>query len=97
MEGVRATVANRLATDGDTWTEIFSRHNSGTYNNQWMVVNNNLFNPGEMSLKPGLFWVLEQIPGYYRREDLTSVLEEKTFWPSYNSPYFPGTLNFLID
>ena len=25
LEGVRATVANRLAEDGDTWTEIFSR------------------------------------------------------------------------
>ena len=25
LEGVRATVANRLAGDGDSWTSIFSR------------------------------------------------------------------------
>ena len=25
LEGVRATVANRLAGDGDSWTRIFSR------------------------------------------------------------------------
>ena len=25
LEGVRATVANRLAGDGDTWTQMFSR------------------------------------------------------------------------
>ena len=44
----------------------------------------------ESNLQPGLFWVLEQIPGYFQREDLTKVLENKTFWPSYNSPYFQG-------
>ena len=46
----------------------------------------------------GLFWVLEQIPGYTQRNDLTKVLETRTFWPSYNSPYFPGSLwsNYII-
>ena len=44
----------------------------------------------EPELSPGLFWLLEQIPGYFRREDLTPVLQSKTFWPSYNSPYFTG-------
>ena len=90
LEGVRATVANRLATDGKSWTGVFSRYNSGTYNNQWMVVDNKLFHPHEQQLRPGLFWVLEQIPGYLRREDLTRVLQTRTFWPSYNSPYFTG-------
>ena len=90
LEGVRATVANRLATDGESWTRVFSRHNSGTYNNQWMVVDNKLFSPHQPELRPGLLWVLEQIPGYVRREDLTSVLQARTFWPSYNSPYFTG-------
>ena len=90
LEGVRATVANRLATDGESWTRVFSKHNSGTYNNQWMVVDNKLFTPHQESLNAGLLWVLEQIPGFTRREDLTEVLQNRTFWPSYNSPYFPG-------
>ena len=47
----------------------------------------------EPKLSPGLFWLLEQIPGYFRREDLTHVLQTKTFWPSYNSPYFTDVFN----
>jgi len=93
LEGVRATVANRLATDGESWTRVFSKHNSGTYNNQWMVVDNKLFTPHQESLNAGLLWVLEQIPGFTRREDLTEVLQSRTFWPSYNSPYFPDVFN----
>ena len=30
-------VATRLATGGDSWTSIFSKFNSGTYNNQVFV------------------------------------------------------------
>ena len=90
LEGVRATVANRLATDGESWTRMFSRYNSGTYNNQWMVLDNKLFTPHQDQLTDGLLWVLEQIPGYFRRQDLTEILQTRTFWPSYNSPFFPG-------
>ena len=31
-----------------------------------------------------------QLPGTFERADVTEVLARKTFWPSYNSPYFPG-------
>lgn len=31
MEGIRTQVANRLAVDGATWADLFSRYNSGTY------------------------------------------------------------------
>jgi len=93
LEGIRATVANRLATSGKTWTKLFSRYNSGTYNNQWMVVDFNLFTPGEAPLQPNLLWVLEQLPGFTKAADVTKVMEKKTFWPSYNSPYFPEVFN----
>jgi len=94
LEGIRSTVANRLATDGRSWTKLFSIHNSGTYNNQWMVVDYNRFQPGRAGgLEPGLLWVLEQIPGYIQSADLTQVLEKKGFWPSYNSPYFTDVFN----
>lgn len=33
MEYTRVQVANRLATDGESWVDTFSRENSGTYNN----------------------------------------------------------------
>merc|ERR1712212_681476 len=73
LEGIRSTVANRLATNGHSWADLFSIHNSGTYNNQWMVVDYNKFRPGQSTLANDLFWVLEQIPGYIQSADLTKV------------------------
>lgn len=35
LEYARAMVANRMARTGREWVEIFRKHNSGTYNNQW--------------------------------------------------------------
>lgn len=42
--------------------EIFSQYNSGTYNNQWIVVDYKLFKPSEELPKNDLLWVLEQAP-----------------------------------
>eukprot|EP00092_Neocalanus_flemingeri_P103749 GFUD01132792.1.p1 GENE.GFUD01132792.1~~GFUD01132792.1.p1 ORF type:complete len:465 (+),score=101.42 GFUD01132792.1:343-1737(+) len=93
FEPARVMAANRLATTGKEFTDMVSLYNSGTYNNQWMVVDNKLFTPGQTTLSKGLFWVLEQIPNFIHKEDLTSVLSKKTFWPSYNSPYFQDVFN----
>ncbi len=59
---MRALTANALATDGRSWTELFGYLHSGTYPNQWQVLDMNKFQPG---VEPGadLFWVLEEIPG----------------------------------
>jgi len=59
---MRALIATRLAHSGAKWAKIFARYNSGTYNNQWMVIDYNKFEPGH-ALKKGTFWVLEQMPG----------------------------------
>lgn len=77
---------------GKEWTEVFSRHNSGTYNNQWMIVDYKLFKPLK-PLRDGLFWVLEQLPTLIESRDMTDVLRSQSFWPSYNSPYFPTIFN----
>jgi len=83
---VRCAVANRIATNGSMWASTFARLNSGTYNNQWMVVDLNLFYPGR-DLLPGLLTVVEQLPGIVRSGDVTSILA-RGYWPSYNIPYF---------
>jgi len=92
QEWIRVVVANRLATSAEEWTKIFTRYNSGTYNNQWMVVDYNKFIPGK-PLQPGTFWVAEQIPGTVVSKDMTQFLQEQTYWPSYNIPAFPEIFN----
>ena len=33
---IRAIVSNQLARTGREWCKIYSKYNSGTYNNQWL-------------------------------------------------------------
>lgn len=89
LEGVRSVVANRLATSGKEWTDTFALHNSGTYNNQWMVVDYKLFERGVTELSDGLLWVLEQLPGMIHADDQTEMLRKQAYWPSFNIPYYP--------
>lgn len=83
----RVRLASHLATDGKTWCSIVATHNSGTYNNQYMVIDTKKFTPGQ-PLPDGLFWVAEQIPGKVEYGDLTNIVRFG-YWPSYNVPYFP--------
>jgi hypothetical protein len=85
--GARVMIANRLANDGRQWTKLFSRYNSGTYNNQWMVLDYDVFEPGR-PIRDNLLWVLEQLPGMVIANDVTDVLKTQGYWASYNSPYF---------
>ena len=85
-EPVRVMVANRLATGGRDWAQLFSQFNSGTYNNQWMVLDYNKVREGQTR---DVLWVTEQLPGKIVSRDLTDVLESQQFWASYNRAYFP--------
>ena len=63
FEPARVMAANRLARGGSEWTEIARQFNSGTYNNQWMVVDMSKVLGG--NLENGALWVMEQLPGRY--------------------------------
>lgn len=52
MSWIRSIVANALARDGRAWCELFARHNSGTYNNQWMVLDLSRFEPSSAAVGP---------------------------------------------
>lgn len=91
FEFVRNLVANRLATDGAEWTDYFGRHNGGTYNNQFMVVDYKRFSPN--NIQPGFLTIAEQLPGLMMVEDVTEVLLKQSYWPSYNIPYIPEIFN----
>lgn len=51
-----------------------------------MVVDYKLFVPGK-PLASNLLWILEQMPGYVHKQDMTEILA-LGYWPSYNMPYF---------
>jgi hypothetical protein len=88
---VRSIIANQLSNSGREWTAIFSKYNSGTYNNQWMIVDYKRFVPGQIN--SDLLWILEQIPGYIRSMDASATLKEQGFWSSYNIPFFNELYN----
>jgi len=91
-EWIRIIVANRLATTAPEWANYFGQYNSGTYNNQWQVVDYKLFTPGQ-PIQENTLWVLEQIPGYVVADDQSSYLINQGFWPSYNVPFYPEIYN----
>jgi hypothetical protein len=98
LEFVRTLTANRLSRTGREWTEIFSEYNSGTYNNQFMVVDYNRFgrwlhHKSFAVNQADILWVVEQMPGTIERKDLTSVLLEQKYFASYNRPYFELIFN----
>jgi hypothetical protein len=89
LEFVRVVVANRLATSGEHWAQLFSRYNSGTYNNGYYVVNLELFkDPKAGSLEPGTLVLLEQMPGLVLHKDITPLLTTQGYFSSYNIPHF---------
>ncbi|GMS87852.1 hypothetical protein PENTCL1PPCAC_10027, partial [Pristionchus entomophagus] len=85
---VRSFISNALAHSAKEWVDIFAKYNSGTYNNQWMVVDYKKFKPGMEKLpEEDLVWILEQIPGYTETRDMTWFINAYSYFPSYNVPY----------
>lgn len=102
MSWVRATVANRVAATARQWVDSFKQWNSGTYNNQWMVLDMGLIEAARqkralvrtsspqppLTLPAESFWVLEQIPGSVEVRDMTPSLQSQGYFASYNLPLF---------
>ena len=84
---VRVMIANRLASSGREWVDLFKRENSGTYNNQFQVLDLNKIDTNKKEIKEEAFMVIEQLPEYTESGDATHFLT-KGYWPSYNIPYF---------
>lgn len=92
---IRSIVANRLAVSGPTWADQFVKYNSGTYNNQWLIVDHKLFIPQAPFLKTDLFWIVTQAPGLTQAADLTQYLQTNGYYSSYNIPYFPEMYSYF--
>jgi hypothetical protein len=57
-----------------------------------MIVDYKLFNAGQ-PLQPGLFTVLEQMPGHIVWQDQTQWLKDYGYFASYNRPFYPEIFN----
>ncbi|CAI4229686.1 unnamed protein product [Auanema sp. JU1783] len=87
---IRSQIAHRTASSGTEWAHAFAKHNSGTYNNQWVILDYKNFRRYDSNQRShGLLHVLEQMPHHIVHSDMTSQLYNTTYWPSYNTPYFP--------
>ena len=83
---MRTMIALRLSDTGKEWTEIFQKLNSGTYNNQFHILDLKLIDTDQKQISEGALYIIEQIPGFCGVEDVTDYLQ-KGYWPSYNVPY----------
>ena len=83
---MRTMVANRLTDDAYSWTQVFSKYNSGTYNNQFQILDLKLIDTEKKVISPGAFYIVEQLPGSCDVQEVTDILK-KGYFPSYNTPF----------
>lgn len=87
----RVRIANLVANSGAEWGDIIKMYNSGTYNNQYMVVDLKRFTP-QRGFEHGALYIVEQIPGLVESHDQTHILENG-YWASYNVPFYESIYN----
>lgn len=111
LSWVRVRTANTLAQSGADWATRFSFDHSGTYPNQWIIIDFEKFtktddgdgndnvdhkkkkegkaeDKGGEDLQPGFLTILEEMPGMMTSRDQTEHLKKKTYWASYNIPFY---------
>ena len=61
----------------------------GTHNNEWIVTDYNVFERGQAPVA-NMTWILDQLPGTITAADVTALVVQQGYMPSYNIPYFPN-------
>ena len=69
---IRTMIALRLADNGKSWCDIFQKLNSGTYNNQFMVLDLKLIDTQKKEIADEALYIIEQLPDYCGVEDVTN-------------------------
>ncbi|XP_067938292.1 phospholipase B-like 1 [Watersipora subatra] len=88
---IRVRVSNHKSSQSSDWGAWFKQYNSGTYNNQYMILDLNKVKLNE-TIEDDALWVVEQIPGLVLSDDQTAKLR-LGYWPSYNVPYYEEVYN----
>ena len=82
----RAMIANRISNSSREWVDNFIKYNSGTYNNQFMVLDKNKVNLINKTIDFDAFHIVEQLPGFTKINNVTQFLKFG-YWSSYNVPF----------
>nr|XP_054763477.1 phospholipase B-like 1 [Lytechinus pictus] len=88
----RVRVANMMARSGKQWADIVARYNSGTYNNQYMIIDRTKIKP-KIAILDDALWVVEQVPTIYQNFKSRYDLIHQGYWPSYNVPFYEEIYN----
>ena len=82
----RAMICNRISNSSKEWAENYIKYNSGTYNNQYMILDKNKINLVNKSIEQDAFYIVETFPGIGKVNNVTDVFKFG-YWSSYNIPY----------
>merc|ERR1711916_22957 len=89
LSWMRVVMANRMTDSGPAWADVFQAHNSGTYNNMWVITNHNIVPLDAVDLPPHSVTIASQMPGVVRVMDETPIIASQGYFPSYNVPLIP--------
>ena len=82
----RAMTSCRLSKNAKEWAEYFSMYSTGTYNNQYMILDKNKINLKNKTISNDAFYIVEQLPGFMKINNVTDVFKFG-YWSSYNTPF----------
>ena len=77
----------KLSSCGEEFVKYFTKYNSGTYNNQFQILDMKLVDLDNKTIDDKALMILEQIPGHFQHEYKTNILK-RGYWASYNTPSF---------
>ena len=84
--GERVMISNRISDSSKEWAENFIKYNSGTYNNQFMILDKNKVNLINKTIDYDAFYIVETLPGFTKINNVTHFLQFG-YWSSYNVPF----------
>jgi hypothetical protein len=82
----RAMIANRISGTSKEWAENFVKYNSGTYNNQFMILDRKKVNLTRRKIDNDAFYIVEQLPNFTKINNVTNILKYG-YWSSFNVPF----------